>query len=596
MNSDLNNKQREAAYAPDGPILVVAGAGSGKTKTLTARLAYLISQRQVPPQAILAITFTNKAAREMKERVEKLIASHGLKGEGDPFVGTFHSFGAWLLRHEAKRFSRTNAFSIFDSDDSQRLIKRLVADLPKSPYLLPASLARQFSRIKSEYIDAAAYVRSPHDETVWDLFTRYEAALKDNNAFDFDDLIHKPVWLLRNDAGAREKYQAMFRYILVDEYQDVNTAQYLLVKLLAASHGNVMVVGDDAQSIYKFRFSDFRNFLQFEREWPKALVIMLEQNYRSTKQIIESSSALIAHNEVQKKKNLWTENEIGSPVRVIEHRDEFSQADAILDEAQRMQKSGMRVGILYRTNAQSRALEQMCIEHQVPYQIFGTVSFYDRQEIKDIIAGVRMVCNPQDTLSFIRLEKNLGKRLAAAVREKLSGYTSETRPLDILRAFVTAADFMNRLDKKYDNASDRAENIQELMAFAQHFSDAASFLERVSLADTLDAQSLRSAQRHEGVPVINLMTIHVAKGLEFDGVLVAGVNEGTLPHQRSLFSPEDVEEERRLMYVAMTRARRELQLHFYSVASRFLYELPPQQVFFDRGELPDEDEQYIVYE
>lgn len=327
MFEDLNEKQREAVVHGDGPLLIVAGAGSGKTKTLTSRLAYLITQCGIEPEKILAITFTNKAADEMKERARKTIQSYktSFKNNKEPFVGTFHSLGAKILRNEAKYFGRTKTFSIFDSDDSLSLAKKILKNLniSTSDYA-PALLLREFSRIKDELLDAESFISTKKSEAAWFLFQEYEKALERNNAFDFDDLIEKVVRLFKKDKKVLSRYQSAYRYVLVDEYQDINSAQYWLIKLLTASHGNLNVVGDDQQAIYGFRHSDFRNFLNFERDWPDAKTVFLEQNYRSTKNVIESSSALIANNIYQKPKNLWTENEPGDLVHVVEHDDEFS--------------------------------------------------------------------------------------------------------------------------------------------------------------------------------------------------------------------------------------------------------------------------------
>jgi len=594
MFSDLNEKQKEAVFAGDGPLLIVAGAGSGKTKTLTARLAYLIAHKQVPPQRIIAITFTNKAADEMKSRVAALTTKHhDLKFESEPFVGTFHSFGARLLRQAMPLFGRTKSFTIFDGDDSLRTVKKAVALTASDVSKTPARFMRQISRIKSELFSREGVLGLENGEALWAIFEAYETLLERSNAFDFDDLIQKVVMMLSQDSAMRAQHQRRWDYILVDEYQDVNTAQYMLIKLLAGAHNNVNVVGDDQQSIYRFRFSDFRNFLNFEKDWPKTRTVFLEQNYRSTKNIIESSSELIARNVAQKHKNLWTENETGTPVSVLEHDDEYHEASYVVEKAIDALARAQTVGVLFRTNAQSRALEQMFIEYGVEYNLFGTVAFYERKEIKDLVAAVRLLHNPQDAVSTERLQKSLGLRRSAALVEKLNQrHVSE--PAKIINFVLDATGYLERLEAEYTNAQERAENIRELMHFASQFKTAGEFLEKIALAHPLDFHRVKR-RRRDHIEGANLMTIHLAKGLEFDVVCVVGVNEGTLPHQRSLYDPEDLEEERRLMYVAMTRAKRELLLNFWGTPSRFLYELPPEKIVFEGTTPLNDEERYIEY-
>ena len=594
MFSDLNEKQKEAVEYGRGPLLIVAGAGSGKTKTLTSRLAYLIAAKKVNPEKILAVTFTNKAADEMKERVKKAIEKENIKITKGPFVGTFHSFGARILRKESRLLGRSISFSIFDDVDSLSLIKKILKNLNISTSNhAPASLTREFSRIKSELLDEKSFLGNKKSESVWYLFKEYERVLEKNNAFDFDDLIEKPVRLFKKNREILKKYQSQHDYVLVDEYQDINTAQYLLVKFLASPRNNINVVGDDQQAIYGFRFSDFRNFLNFEKDWPKAKLIFLEQNYRSTKNIIESSSALIAKNLMQKPKNLWTENEEGGRIRIVEHDDEFSEADFIVQNTQTYLKKGMNVGILFRTNAQSRALEQLFLEYGIKYNLFGALTFYERKEIKDIIAGLKYSLNPVDEVSLSRLEKNFYKKTYLKLKDELPK-KSKMKPAQIIAYFVKATGYAELLKKNYENYLERLENVQELSYFSEQFENLAHFIEKVSLAHPLDDQKRKRNKKYlEGA---NLMTIHLAKGLEFDVVFVTGVNEGILPHQRSLFLAEDMEEERRLMYVAMTRAKKELYLNFYHAPSRFLSELPSNYLEFSGDKALDDEERYIEYD
>lgn len=589
MFSDLNKKQQEAVYAGEGPLLIVAGAGSGKTKTLTSRLAFLIAEKKISPQRILAITFTNKAAEEMKLRALRMISDIGWVGDEGPFLGTFHSFGARILRKEARRFSRTSAFSIFDKDDSLRVIKRILKNRSLQKPTAPA-LLKHISRRKSECEGPVEDDFSLESA----LYDDHEKELERQNAFDFDDLIEKPVRLFLSHPEILKKYQSQFDYILVDEYQDINSAQYQLVKLLSSHHQNVNVVGDDQQSIYGFRFSDFRNFLNFEKDWEKARVVMLEQNYRSTRHIIEASSALIARNTFQKTKTLWTENEEGERIRVVEQADEFSEADFVTDKARKLYDRGWSVGILFRTNAQSRALEQAFLEKNIPYTLFGALSFYERKEIKDVTAALRYAANPKDEISFLRLENEFSKKISGDLARELPLLTKEL-PAKILEKFLSLTDYAQYLKKNYPNASDRMENVLELLSFSRQFWDLPKLLEKITLVNPLDDYGKRKAKK-DTTRGISMMTIHLSKGLEFDGVLLTGANEGILPHQRSLGSQEDMEEERRLMYVAMTRARKELWLNFFGVPSRFLYELPPEKVDFLVDRPLSDDERYIEYD
>lgn len=593
MFDDLNEKQKEAVNYGDGPLLIVAGAGSGKTKTLTSRLVYLITKRNIKPERILAITFTNKAADEMKKRVKAAMDKNNYPGSKESYVGTFHAFGAKILRAEAKLLGRNILFSIYDYDDSLSVVKKILKNLNISASeLSPAHLIKEFSRIKSELLSQEDVVMSKKSENVWYLFLEYEKTLERANAFDFDDLIEKTVRLFQKNDYIISKYQKSYDWILVDEYQDINTAQYKLLKLLTGENNNINVVGDDQQAIYGFRFSDFRNFLNFEKDWPNAKVIFLEQNYRSTKNIIESSSALIVNNILQKQKNLWTQNSQGSLVKIVEHDDEFSEADFIVQQARLFVKQNKSVGILFRTNAQSRALEQLFLEYGIDYNLFGALTFYERKEIKDIVAALRYCANPVDEVALGRLEKNFTKKIYISLRDKLP-LRQNSKPAEIIDFIIKVTDYLSRLKKEYPNYLERIENIQELAYFSAQFDDLGHFLEKISLAHPLDEG--RKKRNKTSLIGANLMTIHLAKGLEFDVIFVAGVNEGIIPHQRSLISSEDIEEERRLMYVAMTRAREELYLCFYKLPSRFLGEIPSNMLEFVGDKSLDDEERYIEY-
>ncbi|OGM92676.1 hypothetical protein A2372_00520 [Candidatus Wolfebacteria bacterium RIFOXYB1_FULL_54_12] len=613
---ELNDKQRTAVEHGEGPLLIVAGAGSGKTKTLTSRLISLL-QRGVQPESIIAITFTNKAAGEVRERVQKMIedapsvipapepesASNKIDSSfhgndktlvKELFLGTFHSFGARILKKEARIFGRTANYTIFDADDSKSLIKKVVAGAGLSERdakrLTPLVLRREFSKIKDEMVDP----EQAEDELVYRLFKLYEQALQNNNAFDFDDLIQKPVMLFLGNPEILAGYQERFRYILVDEYQDTNTAQYMLIKLLASKYRNLSVVGDDQQSIFKFRGSDFRNFLNFEKDWPDAKVVLLEENYRSTANIIKAASAVISHNHLQKSKTLWTNNPEGGKVKVVEQYSADGEAEWVAGhlDAIRLFSDYGSLAILYRTNAQSRALEQALIERGMSYRIFGGLKFYERKEIKDIVAALRYGSNPQDSVSLDRLKKSFLKKPYTQLKEELPQKAAMLRPVELIGYILMVTDYFNYIERTQTNSVERIENIKELIEFASGFEKMEDFLERISLLEATDTVKKKDLKRVQD-NIVNLMTIHMSKGLEFDAVFVVGVNDGLLPHQMSYHNESEIEEERRLMYVAMTRARRELYLTFYHLPSRFLSEIPSGLMEFEGGRGFDDEERYI---
>ena len=593
---DLNPQQRAAAEHPTGPLLIAAGAGSGKTHTLMKRIHYLLTISAVPPEKILAITFTNKAAEEMKRRVK---APSGL------FIGTFHSFGARVLRHAARRLGRTADFTIFDEDDSLSLLKSIVKNynLPKEDYAPPAVRAL-ISHAKNELTSAASFTKktgSMDPETVTALFADYERSLEKNNAFDFDDLIEKPVRLMQAHPDFLECMQARYAHILIDEYQDINTAQYELVRALAHTHRNVSVVGDDAQSIYGFRGADFRNFLNFERDWHHATVVLLEENYRSTPTILAAANAIIKNNTLQKQKNLWTKNPAGSLIRVYAAQDENDEAEWVVKEILKLTTSHAvnleAIALIYRTNAQSRALEQTLIAAGIPYRIFGGIRFYDRKEIKDILAALRLANNPADTVSAERLRKNFSKGTATLLLRDLPQIGKTKTIITLIDYFMNTTHYIEYLKNNYQNYEDRLENIHGLIAFAHSFKDGdlTVFLEQATLAQSHDTP--------QGRVGVNLMTIHLSKGLEFNTVFVVGVSEGTLPHHRSYEKLAEMEEERRLMYVAVTRAEKNVFLSFSNIPSRFLHEIDGDLVRFVNTEkkgrgttLPDQEEMWLEYE
>ena len=596
---NLNPKQSQAVNHPGGPLLIVAGAGSGKTKTLTGRVARLIEQG-TPPERIIAITFTNKAAKEMANRVKNLLALHPKQNQTTsmPFLGTFHAFGARILREEAHLLGRTPAYTIFDDGDTQNLMKSVLADLQVNREKMPPTKACYLvGKLKNELNESIE-----DDPLLQSIYNSYEEALQKNNAFDFEDLIEKPVRLFERHAAVKTRHQNRFDHVLVDEFQDTNPAQYRLLQHLAAQHQNISAVGDDAQSIYRFRGSDFRNFLNFEKDWRDVAVITLDQNYRSTGTILKAASAIIAHNKLQKPKELWTENETGETLTVIKNINAEDEAENLGDliwktlRAEQHQANKSSLAILYRTNAQSRAIEQALIVRNISYDIFGGLKFYERKEIKDIVAGLRLAHNPKDSVSRDRLQKTFGKRASVAVIQGLLESPLGENPALIIGRFLDLGRYALQVRTKLTNPEDRLENIKELISFASGFKDLGDFLERVSLLEGGDGKRTGNSE-DTSKSNVHLMTIHLAKGLEFDRVFLTGVSEGILPHNRSLGSNDELEEERRLMYVAVTRGRKKVTLSFWGYPSRFLYELPGDTVEFidqsGRGTSLDEEAIYL---
>lgn len=589
-NDNLNEVQKKAATHKGGPLLIAAGAGSGKTKTLTNRLMHLLNSG-VNPENIIAITFTNKAAKEMRNRSNF---------KNSPFIGTFHSLGVQILKKEAQLVGRNNRFTIFDEDDSLSLIKAILkeSNLSKDRFN-PMAVSGKISQIKNELLDPEeSGSGNRHDEIVLSVFNQYEKKLLESNAFDFDDLIEKPVRIFQSHPEILEKYQNLWQHILVDEFQDVNTSQYILIKLLAQKHKNLFVIGDDAQSIYAFRGSDFRNFLNFEKDWENSEIIKLEENYRSTQNIIRAASELIKNNKMQKPKNLWTKNQEGSLLQLRAFQNGEEEAWGIAEKIVEIAASGeplKDIAILYRTNAQSRAFEQAFIQSRIPYEIFGGLKFYARKEIKDVIAALRYAFNPKDAASIERLSKNFNKAKFGLLIEEMPRLAGELSIVELINFFLENTDYAEYLEKYYKNPEERQENIKELVNFASTFKDAHEFLEQVALMSSLDGKP-----KIEGDSV-KLMTIHLAKGLEFNHIFIVGANEGLLPHQRSMTKSEELEEERRLMYVAMTRARHNLHISFYDLPSRFLGEIPPELIEFKKvssygTETKDWDDETIYLE
>ncbi len=568
----LNPGQKMAAEAPLKPLLIIAGAGTGKTQTLTSRLVYLINEG-VPPDQIVAITFTNKAAGEMKERMAG--AGIDLRERETPFIGTFHAFGARILRKEARFAGRKPEFTIFDNDDSLSLIKKIIKSFDFKEKISAAEIQSRISSVKNN-LAPAEEADFKNQEVFEAVFGEYEQKLAENGAFDFDDLLEKPVRIFRGNPEILKKYRRQISHILIDEYQDVNFAQYALVKLLAGDEGKLSAVGDDQQAIYSWRGANFEFFLNFEKDWPQSEVVVLEENYRSTGKIIRAASELIKNNSNQRQKNLWTKKEEGDSVEILEAKNAAEEAEWIAEKIKENDYYGS-AAVLYRTNAQSRAIEEAFISRDIPYRIIGGLKFYERREIKDIISALRIFANPLDSLSLGRLEKLLRKKRFARFSEKWSSLRLSTKdkisPVNLINEFLKIADYPAYLKNNFINADERRENVGELIGFAGEFSDLDLFLEHLALFEATD--NFREKEN-----AVKLTTIHLAKGLEFDKVFIVGASEGLLPHARAFLSLAEIEEERRLMYVAMTRAKKELRISFYGPPSRFISEIPAELAEF----------------
>jgi DNA helicase-2/ATP-dependent DNA helicase PcrA len=634
--ADLNPAQREAVLTTEGPLLVVAGAGSGKTRVLTYRVAHLISACGVQPNEILAITFTNKAAGEMRERLEGLLGALARA----IWILTFHAACGRILRREAPRLGYKTNFTIYDQADQVRLTKQCLEELDRDPKrFVPGGIHAQISSAKNQLIGPEEYlsrVASFYDQTVADVYRLYQKRLHDSNAVDFDDLLMLTVEVLERFPEALARWQKAFRYVLVDEYQDTNHAQYRLLQLLAGKHRNLMVVGDPDQSIYAFRGADIRNILEFERDFPETRVIPLEQNYRSTNTILRASNSVIAHNRERKEKNLWSELGEGLPVHVIEVEDEHAEARFVAAEIAALVEEGYsadEIAVFYRTNAQSRVLEDVLVRQGIAYQVIGGPRFYERAEIKDLIAYLQVLDNPFDAVSLQRIanrpRRGIGDASLARLRAYADGHgislfealaypeeagigaaplknVSALRTIlvslqaaaqdlsvpDLIEAVLDRSGYTNALEaERTIEAQGRLENLQELVGVGREYVQQAQepslsgFLQEISLYSDQDA--IRGEQS-----LVTLMTIHNAKGLEFKAVFVIGMEEGIFPHIRSI-EEQGVEEERRLAYVGMTRAEERLVLthatsrslwgnRTFNLLSRFLDELPEEGVAVER--------------
>lgn len=623
----LNPVQREAVQHTEGPLLILSGAGSGKTRVITHRIAYLIRNHGVSPFNILAVTFTNKAAEEMRTRLENLI------GPSQLWVATFHSTCARILRRDIHHLGYERSFTIYDTSDQQTLIKELIKTLQLS-LNNPGPVIGEISRAKSNFITPEDYAKRPvgfFEESVAQIYPMYQDFLRENNALDFDDLIKLTVELFDDNPNVLAYYQDKFRYILVDEYQDTNRGQYLFVNALARKHQNICVVGDDDQSIYSFRGADIGNILDFEEDYLDTKVLRLVQNYRSTKNILEAAYYVIRNNQKRKEKQVWTDNKKGSALTLHEATDDTREADYVLQQIREWRTRGQKYGdcvIFYRINAQSRTFEDALRGANIPYQIVGGIRFYERMEIKDLIAYMRVIVNPADTVSIKRIINVPRRGIGGTTVQRIEDFAHEEGiPLfeaiqrvgeistlnngakNKVRAFAeliasfnpndlparTAEDLLDRSNYLQTlrsegtiEAQSREENLGELIAAVTEYEESepeptlAGFLEKITLASDIDSMEDKS-------DVVTMMTLHSAKGLEFPIVFMVGIEEGLLPHQRSYDSEAELEEERRLCYVGLTRAQEHLYLTHarsrrlyrdldYRLPSRFIEEIPPELV------------------
>ena len=655
MNSlltGLNKEQQQAVQHTEGPLLILAGAGSGKTKVLTVRIAHLLAQG-VNPYEILAITFTNKAAKEMKSRVEGLVGDVANR----IWLSTFHSFCAKFLRFELDNFLGYNSnFTIYDTSDSQAVIKAALKALNLDDKYYPVgAMIAAISDAKNKLLFASDFRKQARDfyqQKVADVYEYYERELRKNNALDFDDLLLVAVKLLQSNEAVLDKYSKRFRYVMIDEYQDTNHAQYLLAKLLASHWKNIAVVGDADQSIYAWRGADIQNILDFEKDYPNCTSIKLEQNYRSTKIILDAANAVIENNEGRPKKNLWTDKTEGAKIQHFTAQSEHEEAAFIGDTiAKKHDIHGVPYGdmaILYRTNAQSRVLEEALIKRALPYTMVGGTKFYDRKEIKDVLAYLRVLYNPFDDLSLLRIinvpKRSIGATTVAKLQDyarangtslfmtltqlhlvdSIKGKTKEKLEefgiliftlvaemedrtvLDILESILDRTGYLAQLEESTDPQDQaRAENIGELLSVAKDFQDTnpsgtvEDFLEQVALVNDVDSFEQEESK-------VTLMTLHAAKGLEFPIVFLGGLEEGLFPHSRTLMNPEEVEEERRLAYVGITRAEKELYISNATtrtvfgrtssyLPSRFIDEIPEELVdgFRAKRKVPDDIKRHV---
>lgn len=591
---NLNNEQKAAVQTTDGPMIILAGAGSGKTRCITAKVLYLIT-KGVEPDDILCVTFTNKAASEMKERISDAIAHADRRFSTQPLIATFHSLCAKILRIDGKYIGLSSRFVIYDTQDQIDGVKQAMERLGLSPKeYKPTSIHTTISQAKNELLSAQDYskfARGHFQEVVAKVYPIYQKILLENDAVDFDDLILKTAQLFTEQETILTKYQNKFRYILIDEYQDTNHAQYYLTKLLAAKWQNICVVGDFSQSIYSWRGADFQNLKKFESDFKHTKIFKLSQNYRSTQKILDAAYAVISKNTTHPVLSLWTKNDHGEDVFIYEARNEQNEVEFIIQTIAQLKMTtpSIRfsdVAVLYRTNAQSRSIEEVFLHHSIPYTLIGGTRFYERKEIKDVLAYLRVIDNPKDTISFKRLEK-IGKMRLQKFQAYLQTLDREKLPetITLLDTVLQKTNYLDLYDAEDEEDQSRLENIKELRSVAIQFPHLSQFLENVALVEQeyMPDKVINGDKKD----AITLMTLHAAKGLEFPIVFMVGMEEGLFPHSRSLMDKHELEEERRLCYVGITRAKKKLfftyarrRLFFgqktSNTVSRFLLELPEE--------------------
>ena len=599
----LNDRQKEAVLYGDGPLLILAGAGSGKTSVLTKRVAYLIKERNVSPKNIVAITFTNKAAKEMKERIIKEVG----KEEYDIQISTFHSFGLRIIKENYEKLGYEKNFTIIDSDDSLTVVKKILKEMGiDSTRFNPKFIKNQISSCKNEMVTPEKYKNLVNDELsdiTYKVYKKYQDTLLRNNSLDFDDLLIKPIELFNKYKEVLENYQELFKYVFIDEYQDTNEAQYILSKMISAKYKNICVVGDDAQSIYSWRGANFKNILNFEKDYKNAKVILLEQNYRSTKTILNAANSVIKNNINKKDKNLWTDNSLGEKIKYVRTNDEKDEASYVTREIRNLVNNGVSlddIAVLYRTNAQSRTIEEGFLNSNIPYKIVGAFAFYSRKEIKDLLAYLKLIYNTKDDVSLMRIINYPKRKIGAKTIENLSmdAVLNGTSMFDVISSgkelefkklilemkeksevlsltetidmVLDKSGIKSELESEHTLEADiRLENLNEFKSITKTFEEESGI---ASLEDFLNEVSLVSDvndQKNDNSPKVTLMTIHAVKGLEYKYVFVIGMEENIFPHVNSCEEDGGIEEERRLCYVAITRAKEKLYL--VNALRRMLY-------------------------
>ena len=604
MNLDyLNDRQKEAVLYGDGPLLILAGAGSGKTSVLTKRVAYLIKERNVSPSNIVAITFTNKAAKEMKERIIKEVGKEGY----DIQISTFHSFGLRIIKENYEKLGYEKNFTIIDSDDSLTVVKKILKEMRiDSTRFNPKFIKNQISSCKNEMVTPEKYKNLVNDELsdiTYKVYKRYQDTLLRNNSLDFDDLLIKPIELFNKYKEVLENYQELFKYVFIDEYQDTNEAQYILSKMISAKYKNICVVGDDAQSIYSWRGANFKNILNFEKDYKNAKVILLEQNYRSTKTILNAANSVIKNNINKKDKNLCTDNGVGEKINYVRTNDEKDEASYVTREIRNLVNNGVSlddIAVLYRTNAQSRTIEEGFLNSNIPYRIVGAFAFYSRKEIKDLLSYLKLIYNTKDDVSLMRIINYPKRKIGAKTIENLSmdAVLNGTSMFDVISSgkelefkklilemkeksevlsltetidmVLDLSGIKSELESEHTLEADiRLENLNEFKSITKTFEEESGI---ASLEDFLNEVSLVSDvndQKNDDLPKVTLMTIHAVKGLEYKYVFVIGMEENIFPHVNSCEEDGGIEEERRLCYVAITRAKEKLYL--VNALRRMLY-------------------------